>query len=204
MRATAPTAAGSALGGGAARLGAGRALRRCRVAAQPRTRAALAAGSHSQMGTSRKQNEDRFVVQARRLTPQTTLARASAKRDTLPSRAPRRRPQTALPVAGATASYFGVFDGHGARHTQHPHSPTRIVRYRALSRHAHCSARITHRSCATLTTHVVPFQAGSQPAAGLLRTWAASSASSSRPATPRRRASSRSHGVSVALRTAHV
>jgi hypothetical protein len=87
MQATAPAPAGARLCCGGARLqqrrrgAAARSARHGRAAlAATAPRAALEAGSHTQMGTSRKQNEDRFVVQAR-------AQRRAMRRDATPARA---------------------------------------------------------------------------------------------------------------------
>jgi hypothetical protein len=78
----------------------------CSARATRPVAAALQAGSHTQMGTSRKQNEDRWVTQAR-------VAQRSAQGLASIRVLTRRAPQTALPVAGGSADYFGVYDGHG-------------------------------------------------------------------------------------------
>jgi hypothetical protein len=64
MQHAAAPACGRAPACGAARLRAGRASR-CAVRRGAHATAALPSGTHTQMGTSRKQNEDRSAVQAR-------------------------------------------------------------------------------------------------------------------------------------------
>jgi hypothetical protein len=75
QRAAAPSGCGALAGGASAsRLSRGRCARRgARAAAAPAS-AALQSGSHTQLGTSRKQNEDRWVTQARRAAPRRALA----------------------------------------------------------------------------------------------------------------------------------
>ena len=101
------------------------------------------------MGTSRKQNEDRWVTQAR-------VAQRSAQGLASIQRLTRRDPQTALPVAGGSADYFGIYDGHGA-----PKPPERPANRQAVGR----------PRASLLTRALAPRQAASAPASGSSTTW---------------------------------